>query len=132
MPTRTNWDTIMYSFMRLLALISIAVAGNSYLPAEAESVRGAGEASNQKFDAPGLGSKTRVAARKGTRNYRPDGAPPLAPVNTGSQSQDATSNNTQTLEQCMATWDQDTHMTKNAWRETCRRLMKERATKPGT
>ena len=122
----------MYRFMRLLALISIAVAVGSYVPTKAGSVRGNGEASNEKFDAPGLRSNMRIAARKGTRNYRPDSAPPLAPVNTGSQSQDATSNNTQTLEECMATWDQDTHMTKNAWRETCQRLMKERSTKPGT
>ena len=98
----------MSGFLRLLALISIAVAVDSYAPAKAGSVRGAGGASNEKFNAPGLGSNMRVAARKGTRNYQPGGATPLPPVITGSQAQDATSDNTQTLEGCMATWDPET------------------------
>ena len=32
----------------------------------------------------------------------------------------------ESLETCMARWDADTHMTKDAWRETCKRLKKER------
>jgi hypothetical protein len=30
------------------------------------------------------------------------------------------------LEACMKRWDAGTHMTKDAWRETCRRVSKER------
>jgi hypothetical protein len=32
----------------------------------------------------------------------------------------------ESLETCMQRWDADTHMTKDAWRETCKRIKKER------
>ena len=31
------------------------------------------------------------------------------------------------LESCMKRWDADTHMTKDAWRASCRRISEERA-----
>ena len=31
----------------------------------------------------------------------------------------------QTLEECMAAWDEATHMTQNRWRETCERTLVE-------
>jgi hypothetical protein len=32
----------------------------------------------------------------------------------------------ESLEHCMQRWDADTHMTKDAWRATCKRVQKER------
>jgi hypothetical protein len=32
----------------------------------------------------------------------------------------------ESIETCMQRWDADTHMTKDAWRETCKRIKKER------
>jgi hypothetical protein len=34
---------------------------------------------------------------------------------------------TEPLESCVARWDPGTHMTKEAWRETCRRVSDERS-----
>jgi hypothetical protein len=34
---------------------------------------------------------------------------------------------TEPLESCAARWDPGTHMTKDAWRETCRRVSDERS-----
>jgi hypothetical protein len=34
---------------------------------------------------------------------------------------------TETLEACMARWDEGTHMTRDAWRQSCERIQKERA-----
>ncbi len=34
---------------------------------------------------------------------------------------------TEPLESCMAKWDPGTHMTKEAWRETCQRVSDERS-----
>ena len=34
---------------------------------------------------------------------------------------------TEPLESCVARWDPGTHMTKDAWRETCRRVSDERS-----
>ena len=34
---------------------------------------------------------------------------------------------TEPLELCVARWDAGTHMTKDAWRETCRRVSDERS-----
>ena len=33
---------------------------------------------------------------------------------------------TESLESCVARWDPGTHMTKDTWRETCRRVSDER------
>jgi hypothetical protein len=34
---------------------------------------------------------------------------------------------TEPLESCVARWDPGTHMTKDAWRQTCKRVSDERA-----
>jgi hypothetical protein len=34
---------------------------------------------------------------------------------------------TETLEACMARWDEGTHMTRDAWRQSCDRIQRERA-----
>lgn len=62
-------------------------------------------------------------ARKGTRNYRPDGAAPTAtdtPAQSSGQSRD------EKLQQCMETWDKGTHITKPKWKEICIRQLDDR------
>jgi hypothetical protein len=61
-------------------------------------------------------------ARKGTRAYAPDGAAMAA----GTQPQTSSTNDA--LEQCMATWDAGTHITKSNWKTICIRQLKERDT----
>jgi hypothetical protein len=34
---------------------------------------------------------------------------------------------TETLEACMARWDEGTHMTRDAWRQSCDRIQRERS-----
>ncbi len=34
---------------------------------------------------------------------------------------------TETLDACMARWDAGTHMTRDAWRQSCERIQRERA-----
>jgi hypothetical protein len=70
-----------------------------------------------------------IAVRKGTRNYPPEDGAPLSPAEKAPQ---GTSTVSDALEKCMALWDTDTHMTKDEWRESCERVIKERASKPGT
>jgi hypothetical protein len=68
-----------------------------------------------------------VAGRKGTRNYEPEHmSEPL--LREPPPSSNAVSNDE--LEHCISTWDKDTHMTKEAWRETCKRVLRERASEP--
>jgi hypothetical protein len=63
-----------------------------------------------------------AAGRKGTRNYTGD-------ATTATQS-DATETKpavtAEALEQCMATWDTGTHITKAKWREICKRQLEDR------
>lgn len=68
-----------------------------------------------------------VAGRKGTRNYEPDDMSEPLPAEP-QQTPNAVSNDE--LEHCMSTWDKDTHMTKEAWRKTCKRVLRERASQP--
>ena len=64
-----------------------------------------------------------IAGRKGTRNYRLDAS--TTPQKTEGLLDAAISAPTSTLEACMETWDRDTHITKNRWREICKRQIKE-------
>lgn len=66
-----------------------------------------------------------LAARKGTRNFQPDGAG-TPPPSTAGQPDVAASADSTALEQCMATWDSGTHITKSRWREICQRQINER------
>jgi hypothetical protein len=77
-----------------------------------------------------------LAARKGTRNYRPgDAGTPstttpstTTPSTTTSPTPDkpADAADTRTLEGCMATWDKGTHISKSRWREICMRNANDR------
>jgi hypothetical protein len=64
------------------------------------------------------------AARKGTRNYRPDGSEPAATDAAGTQA--STASKSEKLDQCMDTWDEGTHITKSKWREICIRQLDAR------
>ncbi len=64
-------------------------------------------------------------ARKGTRTYMPDGSTTPVPADT-SQAQAA--DTSEALEQCMATWDAGTHISKSNWRTICIRQLKDRDT----
>jgi len=67
-----------------------------------------------------------LAARKGTRNYSPDtSTSPRSPQKTEGLLDGAISSPTYPLEVCMETWDRGTHITKNRWREICKRQIKE-------
>jgi hypothetical protein len=61
-----------------------------------------------------------TTARKGTRNYVPETTLPS----------DA-ANGQNTLEVCMAAWDVDTHISKDNWREICKRQIRSRAAHSG-
>ncbi len=70
------------------------------------------------------GGTTLIASRKGTRNYQPssDDGPAsddAQPRKNGAANRD--------LDHCIASWDRETHMSKNEWRETCRRVLQDRA-----
>jgi hypothetical protein len=59
-------------------------------------------------------------ARKGTRNYVPDTYSERASEDPSPASE------AQALEDCMATWDEGTHISKSNWRDICHRQIKER------
>jgi hypothetical protein len=59
-------------------------------------------------------------ARKGTRNYIPDTYSERALEDPSPVSE------AKALEDCMATWDEGTHISKSSWREICHRQIKER------
>jgi hypothetical protein len=62
------------------------------------------------------------SGRKGTRNYRPDGATATDTPDT----QTSTIPRDEKLQQCMETWDPGTHITKAKWREICIRQLDAR------
>ena len=74
-------------------------------------------------DGPDASPLVEPAQRKGTRNYRPDGS---APATTDGGSQTSTISKNEKLDQCMATWDEGTHITKSKWREICLRQLDAR------
>jgi hypothetical protein len=74
-------------------------------------------------DGPNSGTVIEQVQRKGTRNYRPDGESPAA-ADAGSATPTVSRN--EKLDQCMATWDEGTHITKSKWREICLRQLDAR------
>ena len=74
-------------------------------------------------DGPDATPLVEPVQRKGTRNYRPDGAAPPT-VDTGTQA--STTSRSEKLDQCMDTWDKGTHITKSKWREICLRQLDAR------
>jgi hypothetical protein len=72
-----------------------------------------------------------VTGRPGTRNYEPDdvGAATLA-KHDASSSAETPEAWQQRLEECMASWDNKTHITKDDWRKICVRELSDEWTRP--
>ena len=69
----------------------------------------------------------KTEGRKGTRLYRPD--VPDEEVDLTEAEEKAAAANEPTVEerldQCMASWDEKTHITKSSWRLICQRQIKD-------
>jgi len=65
--------------------------------------------------------------RRGTRLYRPDDSESYDPPVEGEEKPTATNEPTaeDRLEECMASWDEKTHITKSSWRLICQRQIKD-------
>jgi hypothetical protein len=67
-----------------------------------------------------------IEGRKGTRNYAPDNAGAATePTDTTSSRADTSETRQERIEQCMASWDSKTHITKSSWRKICERQLSE-------
>lgn len=117
----------MPRFLELFVLTMVTVGVASSIHAQAVSMRGSGFASGQELNTLKLVLKVQAHAGTGARNYRPSegksAAPETAPEEGGTET-------TGTLEGCIASWDRGTHMTKDEWRNACKRVMDQRALKP--
>ena len=68
-----------------------------------------------------------IAARRGTRNYRPEGDSATTTPTTTPSAKEVNPSATSTadkLAQCMETWDTGTHISKSKWREICQRQLR--------
>lgn len=101
---------------RSLLLVVLCAAQGGHVALAAPYVSQTGPGAFQIFES---------VARKGTRSYMLDGAAPTAPADS-SQEQDPGSSDA--LDQCMATWDAGTHISKSKWREICKRQLNDRDT----
>ena len=65
----------------------------------------------------------KTEARKGTRLYRPDDSEGYDPLAEAEEKATATHEPTteDRIDQCMASWDAETHITKSSWRLICQR-----------
>ena len=68
----------------------------------------------------------KTEGRKGTRLYRPDESADYDALVEGEEKVTGTHEPTveERLDQCMASWDAETHITKNSWRQICEREIK--------
>ncbi len=120
----------MPCFLRALTVLSTAAALVAPAPSASAGADVLGAAKVPLAYHSNYGMQ--LATRKGARNYQPGDAPSVAPAGTDPQRQTANSAGTKALDTCLALWDPDTHMTKDEWRDACRRVIKERARQPGT
>lgn len=69
----------------------------------------------------------KTEGRKGTRLYRPDVSEDYDALVEGEEKAAATHEPTaeERLEECMASWDDKTHITKSSWRLICQRQIKD-------
>ena len=79
---------------------------------------------------PAIGSNPLVVkteGRKGTRVYTPDDSVDYGALVEGQEKATATTESTaqQKLDQCMASWDIKTHITKANWRKICERELSD-------
>jgi hypothetical protein len=81
----------------------------------------------------GTSGIAQTVARKGTRNFVPDGtdtgiapAPPATTTQAEPTTTPAVKAADDALQQCMETWDAGTHITKSNWKAICKRQLRER------
>jgi len=69
----------------------------------------------------------KTEGRKGTRLYRPDVPDEEGDLTEGEEKAAAAHEPTveERLDQCMASWDEKTHITKSSWRLICQRQIKD-------
>ena len=67
----------------------------------------------------------KIGGRKGTRNYSPDDAGAATEPKDAESSAEATEARKVRLENCMASWDSKTHITKSSWRKICERQLSD-------
>jgi len=69
----------------------------------------------------------KTEGRKGTRVYTPDDSVDYGALVEGQEKATATTESTaqQKLDQCMASWDTKTHITKANWRKICERELSD-------
>ena len=69
----------------------------------------------------------KTEGRKGTRVYTPDESADYKELVEGQEKAAATHDETsqEKLEQCMASWDSGTHITKPNWRKICERQLSD-------
>jgi hypothetical protein len=66
----------------------------------------------------------KIGGRKGTRNYTPDDAGATTEPKDADSSAETEARNVR-LENCMASWDSKTHITKSSWRKICERQLSD-------
>ena len=67
----------------------------------------------------------KIGGRKGTRNYGPDDAGAATEPKDAESSAETSEARKVRLENCMASWDSKTHITKDSWRKICERQLSE-------
>ncbi len=71
----------------------------------------------------------KIEGRKGTRLYRPDETEDYDALTDAQEKAAAAATHEPTpeerLDECMASWDEKTHITKSSWRLICQRQIKE-------
>jgi len=120
----------MLRLLLSLVVLSAALEMASGMPISVARARTGGLAQSLPSHEPA--HDLEIAARKGTRTYQPGDAAPAAPMATDGERQSTPPAGTDAHDNCMALWDADTHMTKDEWRESCKRVIKERASQPDT
>jgi len=91
-------------------------AQNASIHAQAVSRRGSGFASGQELNALKLVLKVQADAGTNAPNHPPGEGKSVSPE-TAPEERTIDSDATGTLQGCIASWDQGTHMTKNEWRD---------------
>lgn len=64
-------------------------------------------------------------ARKGTRAYTPDSSSTAMPDTTTTEKADPAAE-AKALQDCIAIWDEKTHISPSKWKEICKRQLRER------
>ena len=74
------------------------------------------------FNTAGPSFVVKIEGRKGTRIYRPDVS---EDDDASTEPQETAEQAKEKLDQCMASWDTQTHITKANWRKICERELSD-------